>query len=115
MSDFQHLGTQAIQHLSHITRHCEVRAIVVNDPIEHALPNTSSLQTVSVSDGKNQQRWVLGDSKEQDQYKQWRDDHNRTIYEMLRKNNIARFSVSAGLPLDDQLQSMQQEKRLELN
>ena len=115
VSDFQHLGTQAIQHLSHLTRHCEVRAIVVNDPIEHALPNTSSLQTVSVSDGKNQQRWVLGDSKEQDQYKQWRDEHNRTIYEMLRKNNIARFSVSAGLPLDDQLQSMQQEKRLELN
>jgi len=39
-----------------------VRAIVINDPIEHALPQTSSLQTVSVSDGRNQQRWVLGDN-----------------------------------------------------
>ena len=45
------------------------------------------------------------------------DDEANIIfaYEMLRKNNIARFSVSAGLPLDDQLQSMQQEKRLELS
>ncbi|MCP4280434.1 MAG: DUF58 domain-containing protein, partial [Alteromonas sp.] len=33
----------------------------------------------------------------------------------LCKNNIARFSVSAGHPLDEQLQSMQQEQRLELN
>ncbi len=115
VSDFQHLGSQAIQHLSHITRHCEVRAIVINDPIEHALPQTSSLQTVSVSDGRNQQRWVLGDNTEQQQYQKWRSEHNSAIYSTLRKNNIARFSVSAGLPLDEQLQSMQQEKRLELN
>ncbi|MCP3702298.1 MAG: DUF58 domain-containing protein, partial [Alteromonas sp.] len=115
VSDFQHLSTQAIQHLSHLTRHCEVRAIVINDPIEHALPQTSSLQTVSVSDGRNQQRWVLGDNTEQQQYQKWRSEHNSAIYSTLRKNNIARFSVSAGLPLDEQLQSMQQEQRLELN
>ena len=115
VSDFQHLSTQAIQHLSHLTRHCEVRAIVINDPIEHALPQTSSIQTVSVSDGRNQQRWVLGDNTEQQQYQKWRSEHNSAIYSTLRKNNIARFSVSAGLPLDEQLQSMQQEQRLELN
>jgi len=115
VSDFQHLSTQAIQHLSHLTRHCEVRAIVINDPIEHALPQTSSLQTVSVSDGRNQQRWVLGDNTEQQHYQKWRSEHNSAIYSALRKNNIARFSVSAGLPLDEQLQSMQQEQRLELN
>ena len=115
VSDFQHLNAQAIQHLSHLTRHCEVRAIVINDPIEHALPQSNSLQTVSVSDGQNQQRWVLGDSTEQQQYQKWRNEHNSAIYDTLRKNNIARFSVSAGLPLDEQLQSMQQEQRLELN
>lgn len=115
VSDFQHLNSQAVQHLSHLTRHCEVRAIVIHDPIEHALPQTSSLQTVGVSDGQNQQRWVLGDSTEQQQYQKWRNEQNSAIYDTLRKNNIARFSVNAGLPLDEQLQSMQQEQRLELN
>jgi hypothetical protein len=58
---------------------------------------------------------VLGDNTEQQQYQKWRSEHNSAIYSTLRKNNIARFSVSAGLPLDEQLQSMQQEQRLELN
>ncbi|AXT37506.1 DUF58 domain-containing protein [Alteromonas sp. BL110] len=115
VSDFQHLSAQAIQHLSHLTRHCEVRAIVIHDPIEHALPQTSSPQTVSVSDGHNQQRWVLGDNTEQQQYLKWRNEHNSAIYDTLRKTNIARFSVSAGLPLDEQLQNMQQEQWLELD
>jgi uncharacterized protein (DUF58 family) len=110
ISDFQHLSAQAIGHLNHLTRHCEVRALVINDPIEHALPTISSTQAVSVSDGVNQQRWVLGDAKEHALYQQWRQDENRYINEALKVNNISRYAVSAGVPLDEQLQSMQREQ-----
>lgn len=110
VSDFQHLSSQAIGHLNHLTRHCEVRAVIVNDPIEHALPSLKSPQPVSVSDGFSQQRWMLGDSKEQAFYQQWRDEQNRFINDSLKQNNISRYAVSAGAPLDEQLQSMQREQ-----
>ncbi len=111
ISDFQHLSTPAIGHLNHLTRHCEVRAVIINDPIEHNLPALNTPQAVSVSDGINQQRWVLGDNKEQEHYKQWRKTQTSVINDTLKKNNIARYSVSAGIPLDEQLQSMQREQR----
>ncbi|GFD87898.1 hypothetical protein KUL152_01240 [Tenacibaculum sp. KUL152] len=110
VSDFQHLSTQAIGHLNHLTRHCEVRAVVINDPIEYSLPSLTSTQAVSVSDGSTQQQWLLGDANEHEQYKQWRNEQNTFINDILKKNNISRFTVSSGIPLDDQLQSMQREQ-----
>jgi uncharacterized protein (DUF58 family) len=110
VSDFQHLSPQAIGHLNHLTRHCEVRAVVINDPIEHTLPRMTNTQPVSVSDGVNQQQWILGDAREHEVYRQWREDENHYISETLKVNNISRYSVSAGMPLDEQLQSMQREQ-----
>lgn len=110
VSDFQNLSTAAEQHLSHLTRHCEVRAIVVDDPFEHSLPETGSLQSVSVSDGEVKQRWVLGDSKETQSYRRWREEQNSVISQTLKKMNISRYHVSSAFPLDEQLQSMQRER-----
>ena len=110
VSDFQNLSPTATQHLSQLSRHCEVRAVIVDDPIEHALPNTSKLQPVAVSDGKNQQRWILGDSKEQETYQQWREQQNKAMENTLKQANVARYHISAGAPLDAQIQGMQQER-----
>ena len=110
LSDFQHLGSAAQQHLSQLSRHCEVRAIIVDDPIEHTLPQTRSIQRVSVSDGINQQRWLLGDRKEEDTYQRWREQQNSAMEQSLKQANISRYHISAGLPLDTQIQGMQQER-----
>jgi uncharacterized protein (DUF58 family) len=110
LSDFQHLGSAAQQHLSQLSRHCEVRAIIVDDPIEHSLPQTRSIQRVSVSDGINQQRWLLGDRKEEDTYQRWREQQNSAMEQSLKQANISRYHISAGLPLDTQIQGMQQER-----
>ncbi|ANB26562.1 DUF58 domain-containing protein [Alteromonas stellipolaris] len=110
LSDFQHLGSTAQQHLSQLSRHCEVRAIIVDDPIEHSLPQTRSIQRVSVSDGINQQRWLLGDRKEEDTYQRWREQQNSAMEQSLKQANISRYHISAGLPLDTQIQGMQQER-----
>lgn len=110
LSDFQHLGSAAQQHLSQLSRHCEVRAIIVDDPIEHTLPQTRSIQRVSVSDGINQQRWLLGDRKEEDTYQRWREQQNSVMEQSLKQANISRYHISAGLPIDTQIQGMQQER-----
>lgn len=110
LSDFQHLGSAAQQHLSQLSRHCEVRAIIVDDPIEHTLPQTRSIQRVSVSDGINQQRWLLGDRKEEDTYQRWREQQNSAMEQSLKQANISRYHITAGLPLDSQIQGMQQER-----
>jgi len=110
VSDFQHLTERATQHLSQLSRHCEVRAVIVDDPIEHTLPSTSTPQPVAVSDGKTQQRWILGDSKEQQMYQLWRDQQNKEMENTLRQANVARYHISAGVPLDAQIQGMQQER-----
>ena len=109
VSDFQNLTSQALSHLNNLTKHCEVRAIVVTDPIEHSLPKLNAVQAVNVSDGVTQQRWILGDEKEQQEYAMWRADQNEGISTALSKNKISRYTVSAGAMLDDQLQSMQRE------
>ena len=109
VSDFQNLSAKALQHLSQLTRHCEVRAIVVEDPIELALPSTTKIQEVKVSDGTDQQSWLLGDSNEQKAYEQWRAKTRQDTEHTLKKANIARFHVSSGFPLDQQLQAMQRE------
>ena len=90
--------------------HCEVRSIIVDDPFEHSLPETGSLQSVSVSDGEVKQRWVLGDSKETQSYRRWREEQNSVISQTLKKMNISRYHVSSAFPLDEQLQSMQRER-----
>jgi len=110
VSDFQNMSTAAQQHLTHLTRHCEVRAIVVDDPFEHKLPETNALQSVNVSDGVVNQRWVLGDSKETLSYSEWREEQNTAITQMLKQMSIARYHVSSAYPLDEQLQSMQRER-----
>lgn len=111
VSDFQHLSAMAVQHLSQLSRHCEVRGIVVDDPIEHSLPQAKSVQQVSVSDGLNQQQWLLGDNSEQRRYQAWRAQQNDAITMQLRKANVSRYAISAGFALDKQLQEMQQEQR----
>ena len=81
-----------------------------DDPIEHTLPQTRSIQRVSVSDGINQQRWLLGDRKEEDTYQRWREQQNSAMEQSLKQANISRYHISAGLPLDTQIQGMQQER-----
>lgn len=110
VSDFQHLSSMALQHLGQMSRHCEVRAIVVNDPMEYSLPKSSQVQYVNVSDGSEQQPWVLGDAKEQADYEQWRATQHNNIESQLKKSGLLRYHVSAGQSIDSQLQGIQREK-----
>ncbi|MEW9798129.1 DUF58 domain-containing protein [Alteromonas sp. CYL-A6] len=109
ISDFQHMSDMACQHLSHMARHCEVRAVLISDPLEHTLPDASTLQPVNVTDGLKEQTWLLGDSRAQTQYATWREQTLTDIRDRLSRYGISFSSVSAGLPLDEQIQVMRRQ------
>ncbi len=103
ISDFHHLTANAQQHISQLARHCEVNAVTVTDPMEHALPETATAQSVNVTDGHHRQTWLLGDKQEQQQYRQWRTTHNQRLTDFFASAKVSQNHVSAGASLEEQL------------
>lgn len=107
ISDFQHLSDASQQHISQLARHCEVNAVEITDPMEHALPDTAVVQPVNVTDGHAQQTWMLGDKQEQTAYRQWREQQESAIAAAFSRSRVSHHHVSAGLSLDEQLLELQ--------
>ncbi len=106
ISDFEHVNDTARQHISQLARHCEVRAVMVSDPMEHSLPSAATTQAVTVTDGVDEQTWLLGDNSEQRRYAQWRQSQWDNVQSMLSKNGITLHAISAGEALDEQIQGI---------
>ncbi|WP_448549185.1 DUF58 domain-containing protein [Thalassotalea fusca] len=68
ISDCFHLTQEAVRHLSHVSRHCELIVCIVTDPLERELPNTQTKLNVGITDGENTQRFTLGDKNVHQQY-----------------------------------------------
>jgi len=66
--DGQHLSQQAIRHLTHISHHCELVIVKIDDPLELTLPEVNHKLNVVLSDGHNQQQLTLGDKKTANDY-----------------------------------------------
>lgn len=105
ISDFSQLSAAACQHLTTLSRHCEVKAVMITDPLEQALPDLSAQRRVQVTDGTRRQSWLLGNHQQQTQYQTFRQqqwDHIRTSLQLA---GISLQPVSAGQALDEQLDS----------
>jgi len=70
ISDGQQLSQEAIRHLSHISRHCELVIVKVNDPLELNLPSVNKKTNVVISNGTDRQQLTLGDKKTSRHYHQ---------------------------------------------
>jgi len=68
ISDGQHLSQEAIRHLSHISRHCELVIVKVHDPLELDLPSVNNKTNVVISNGSERQQLTLGDKKTASDY-----------------------------------------------
>ncbi|QJR79867.1 DUF58 domain-containing protein [Alteromonas pelagimontana] len=111
ISDFNHVSYAATQHINHLSRHCEVQAMVVNDPLEQALPDVPLVQPVDVTDGQQRQTWLLGDQAQQHAYQQWRVKHTESVEQIFRQAKVKHQFISAGMPLDEQLGTRMGRKR----
>ncbi|NMH59473.1 DUF58 domain-containing protein [Alteromonas ponticola] len=103
ISDFAHLTEAAQSHLVSAARHCEIHAVNIYDPIELSLPHIKSKQMVKVTNGTDEQHWMLGDRQTNEQYQNWRTLENERLQHFFKQNKIRYHSVSAGFELDKQL------------
>ena len=103
ISDFNGLSEEAMATIGNINRHCEIKAMLINDPMEVALPQTKVKQSLSVTNGVSRQQINLGEQQTSQEYAQRQALHFKEI-----KSDFARYAiplriVSAGLPLELQL------------
>ena len=70
ITDGQQLSNEAIRHLTHISRHCELVVVKIDDPLELNLPKVNNKINVLFSNGQQQQQLTLGDVKTADNYHQ---------------------------------------------
>lgn len=100
VSDLQHLSKDALQHLYQLQKHCEVVACWVNDPIEQTLPTAMS-GLMPVTDGN--QTKIVNNTAQLAEYKFKAKQHFTSKKNALLDYNIKWLSISAGMPLSEQL------------
>ena len=99
ISDFKQLDNASAAVIADMQRHCEVRACVITDPLEMALPKINQREALNVTDGVSTQTLVLGDVHTNKQYEQWAQNRLFHLTNLLEKAKIAAFSLSAGQPI----------------
>jgi uncharacterized protein (DUF58 family) len=105
ISDGHNVGPEAIRHLSHISRHCELVVCLISDPLEHDLPTSKQKMTVAVTDGISRQQLTIGDNQSAKQYHQQAQEINNQKEDLLVKAGARVIHFSAGESLEQQLTS----------
>ena len=105
LSDFQQLDEASKQHLSRLSRHCEIIAYAISDPFEHELPKVKIPQQVAVTDGLSQQTLTLGEKQVAEMYQQQHEAGFAKIETTLKQCKAQIIPISAALPLEQQLKS----------
>lgn len=105
ITDGYHLTAEAIRHLTHISKHCELVVCLIHDPLELALPQSNERQGVSITDGKNTQQFVLGDAKLAKQYHDKAMNEKKNKEQLLHKAGARVINISAADSIENQLKS----------
>lgn len=103
LSDFLDLDDKAAQHISRISRHCEIVAYQITDPFEHELPAVSVPHNVSLTDGLNSQTFTLGEEKTAREYAHAHLQMTDHIKSSLMKCQVKHLEISSALPIENQL------------
>ena len=103
ITDAFHLTDEAVRHLSHVSRHCELVVCLISDPLEQYLPDSKQKISVNVTDGQDQQQLVLGDKKLAERYHQQAVKLNESIEEKLTKSGARLLNFCASETLETQL------------
>lgn len=105
ISDFQKMDSASQQHLSSLSKHCEVHGHIIADPLELSLPDSPVIQPVTVTDGNEKQTWILGDKHQANQYQKRQSQMYQDIEISLTKNRASFTYVSAGQGIKTQLEA----------
>lgn len=103
ISDFNGLTNAAMAVIGNIARHCEVKAMLINDPMEIALPNSSVQQTLTMTNGNERQQVNLGETASNEQYQSQQASHFQGIKKAFAQYAIPLRTVSSAYPIEKQL------------
>ncbi|MFT5541350.1 MAG: hypothetical protein ACI97K_001922 [Glaciecola sp.] len=103
ISDFNNLNEASMAIVSNIARHCEIKAILVSDPMEVSLPSSPVKQTLTITNGLERQQMSLGENASNEHYKTQQALHFETIKKAFALYAIPLRTVSSAYPLEKQL------------
>ncbi len=101
ISDFYDINEETAAHLQQISRHNDIQAIQIVDPLELAPPPPDRY---SVTDGISNGMLNTKSKKGHDQYQHFFHQHHANIQELMRKQNIPLLKISTA---DDLLLTLQ--------
>jgi uncharacterized protein (DUF58 family) len=103
ITDAFHLTDEAVRHLAHVSRHCELVVCLISDPLEQQLPTSKQKMTVAVTDGQTRQQLLIGDEKIAEQYHQQAIELSESIEQKLTKAGARLLHFCASEALETQL------------
>lgn len=104
ISDFSQLDHEAVRHLANISRHCELIACHLWDPLELNLPESTAQQALAITDGRSDSVLTLGNREKNQQYQTQAQQQVTHMMTLLRKSGAKILSVTAGAPIENQIQ-----------
>lgn len=108
VSDFSQLNDTNQLQLFQLARHCELRALIIEDPLEVSLPSSPQVQALNVTNGQQEQTWYIGDSAQQQQYQQQRERITSQQRTFFQQSKISAQRICAGTPLQAQITKLHQ-------
>lgn len=105
ITDGHHVNNDAIRHLSHISRHCELIVCLISDKLEHQLPTSHHKINVAITDGVERQYFTLGDKNTQQKYQQVAQEKQKTMENLFAKAGARLITFDAGSTIESQLKS----------
>ncbi|XOV78354.1 MAG: DUF58 domain-containing protein [Aestuariibacter sp.] len=108
ISDFVTVSETLKQHISRLSRHCEVVAYRISDPFEHALPSVKTPQQVVLTDGQDRQAIVLGEKQQSLMYQRQHDLMFAENAHRLKQAKARVVDICASSPIEYQLNPTQQ-------
>ena len=105
ITDGHHVNQSNVYDLMMISRHCELVICLVSDPLEHQLPDSRKKQSVTLSDGDNQQQMMLGDKKSTSHYQELANHFHQERLSLLKNAGGRVLHISSAQLLEDQIKS----------
>ncbi|NQY35361.1 MAG: DUF58 domain-containing protein [Alteromonadaceae bacterium] len=105
ITDANNINPEALRHLTHISRHCELIICLISDPLEHQLPASKQRLNVAVTDGVNRQQLTLGDKKTASDYLQLSRQLTKEKEDLLSKAGARLLNFCASKSLENQLKN----------
>jgi uncharacterized protein (DUF58 family) len=106
ITDAFNLTDEAVRHLAHITRHCELVVCLLSDPLEQKLPESKHKISVGITNGDDsdeRQQLILGDPALAEKYHQQALSLSNTKEEKLTKAGARLLHFCASEALETQL------------